>query len=545
MFPRNVFTFFDEDTGIWRGRSVPPLYNPNQSVGELVWRALNRAPWKVAQISAESGVRVTYHEMRLRSVRVAQNLSSMGFEAGDLVSIVARNNEKLASVLFGCFMAGLSVNSLDPSFHREDLAHMFKTIRPRTVFCEGDLIEEVTAACDMANVSPNLIIFGPRVNGFTRVDDLLVETGTEQHFLPAHVEDPANELAIILCSSGTTGKSKGVCLSHSLCIANLSDIWPCFESDRVLCLSSLYWISGIGTLMTGTMSGATRIITTDKFTASMMIGLIEEYRINVIFFPPSHALAILNDPTVGMADFSSLRMVICGGGAVSPDLKRSFEMYLSKGKFVVAYGLSEIGGLGSLSDVAYKNGSVGVLTNGAQAKIVDDEENVVGLGEQGELLIKRPFVFMKYYGNPESTAEMLDEDGWLHTGDIAYVDEDGLLYVVDRKKDIIKYAGYQISPTEIENVILQVPGVTAVCVTGIPVPGNDLPVALVIKSPGSTVAENDIVDAVASAMVDFKHLRGGVYFVASFPMTPSGKILRRKCREIAIGFFKESNNNNK
>ncbi|XP_053699079.1 uncharacterized protein LOC128746054 [Sabethes cyaneus] len=540
MFPRDVYTFHDEENGIWLGRSVPPLYNPNQSVGELIWRVLNRAPFKIAQISADSGIRLTYHEMRLRSTRVAQNLSSMGFQSGDLVSIVARNNEKLAPVVFGCFMLGLSINSLDPSFHKEDFAHMFKSIRPKTVFCEGDLIEEITAACEIADISPNLIIFGPRVNGYTRVDDLLVETGSEQHFQPAHIEDSANTLAIILCSSGTTGKSKGVCLSHSLCVANLSDIWPCYESDRVLCLSSLYWISGIGTLMTGTIAGATRIVTTEKFSAGMMINLIEQYRVNVIFFPPAHALAILNDPTVGMADFSSLRMVLCGGGAVSPDLKRSFEMYLSKGKFVVVYGLSELGGLGTLSDVCYKSGSVGVLSNGAEAKIVDDEGNVVGFEEQGELLIRKQFVFMEYYGNSESTAEMLDEDGWLHTGDIAYVDEDGIFFVVDRKKDIIKYAGYQISPTEIENVILQVPGVISACVTGIPVPGNDLPVALVIKSPESAVTENDIVDAVASNMIDFKHLRGGVHFVTAFPMTPSGKILRRKCRDIAIEFYNQS-----
>ncbi|KAL1396546.1 hypothetical protein pipiens_010458 [Culex pipiens pipiens] len=540
MFPRNEYTFLDEETGVWSGRSTPPVYNPNQGVGELLWQVLGRAPWKIAQISADTGARVTYQELLLRSVRVAQNLGSMGIAVGDLVTLVARNSEKIAPVVFGCLMAGVPVNTLDPSFHREDFAHMFGTTKPVAVLCEGDLVEEVEAAFEMSEISPQLIVFGPRINGFARVDDLLVETGSEEHYVPVRIEDPANQLAIVLCSSGTTGKSKGVCLSHGLCIANMAAVWKCRESDRVLCLSSLYWISGIGTLLTATLAGATRVITTDRFSAEMMIDIIEQYRVTVIFFPPSHALAILNEPTVGMADFSSLRLVLCGGGPTSADLKRSFEMYLSRGKFVVVYGLSELGGAGMMSEVAYKDGSVGVLTTGVEAKLVDDEYNLVEIGQEGELNIRARFVFMEYFGNPDETAEMLDADGWLHTGDIARVDEDGLFYIVDRKKDIIKYGGYQISPTEIETVILKMSGVAAVCVTGIPVPGHDLPVALVIRAPESGVTGDEIVQQVERSMVDFKRLRGGVFFVTAFPMTPSGKILRRKCREIAVEMYNET-----
>ncbi|EAT45818.1 AAEL002940-PA [Aedes aegypti] len=543
MFPRDVYTFFDEDEQTWRGRNVPPLCNPNQGVGQLVWRLLDRAPWKIAQISAETNRRVTYHEMRLRSIRVAQNLSAIvGIEKGDMVTIVARNNENVAPIVFGCFMLGTPMNTLDPGFHREDFAHMFESIKPKLVICEGDLVDEMVGAFEMVGIEPELIVFGPRINGYGKVDDLLVETGTEKYFLPVNIDDPANELAIVLCSSGTTGRSKGVCLSHSLCVANMTGIWTCYESDRVLCLSSLYWISGIGTLMTATAAGATRIITTVPFSAGMMISLIEQFRVSVIFFPPSHALAILNEPTIGMADFSSMRMVLCGGGPVSADLKRSFEMYLPKGRLHVVYGLSELGGAGCMSEIAYKNGSVGILSNGVVAKIVDEEGNALPFNEEGELFVKSQFIFMEYYGNPEATEEMKSEDGWLQTGDIARVDEDGLFYIVDRKKDIIKYAGYQISPTEIEMVIMKIPGVVAVCVTGIPVPGNDLPVALVVKALDSEVTEEKIIETVAENMVDFKHLRGGVYFVNAFPMTPSGKILRRTCRDIAVELYNETHN---
>ncbi|XP_055606595.1 uncharacterized protein LOC129754504 [Uranotaenia lowii] len=543
MFPRGVYTFFDEDNGIWRGRHVPPLYNVNQGLGELLWQVMGRSPWKIAQISADSGVRLTYGEIRWRSIRVAQNLEAMGFQAGDLISIIAKNNEKLASVVFGCFMLAAPINTLDPRFQSDDFAHMFKLVKPKAVICEGDLVDTVKEAFELASIEPQLIVFGPRINGYARVDDLLVETGSEVHYVPTHVADPESTLAIIICSSGTTGKSKGVCLSHSICIANTSVLWACSESDRVLSFSSLYWISGLGTLLTGTMAGATRIVTTNTYSPAIAIDLIEQYRVTAMFVPPSSALDILNDSTIGMADFSSLRMVLCGGGQVPAELKRSFEMYLPKGRFAVGYGLSELGGAGCSTAVAYKDNCVGSLGNNFQGKIVDDEGNLVPFDTEGELLIKGPYVFMEYYGDPEATAEMLDQDGWLHTGDIARVDEDGMFFIVDRKKDIIKYSGFQISPSEIESVIFAIPGVVAVCVTGIPIPGHDLPVALVKKVPESEVTEEIIINTVADKLIDFKHLRGGVFFVDSFPMTPSGKILRRKCRDMAIEMFNDGNNN--
>lgn len=171
---------------------------------------------------------------------------------------------------------------------------------------------------------------------------------------------------------------------------------------------------------------------------------------------------------------------------------------------------------------------------------MDDAGNPLDIDQEGEILVRAGLcTFMGYYGNSEATAEMLDSDGWLHTGDIGRVDEDGLLYVVDRKKDIIKYNGYQISPTELETVIQSVPGIINVCVTGVPVPGNDLPAALVVKRNDEANAEIEtvIVETVRARLGDYKQLRGGVYFVKELPMTPSGKILRRGCRDILVTMY--------
>ncbi|XP_052899611.1 uncharacterized protein LOC128305992 [Anopheles moucheti] len=537
-------TFFDEKTKIWRGSSMAPLYNPAQGIGELLYRVLQRTPTRIAQISVDTGRSITYKQLHLWSVRFAQSLTGCcGLNRGDKVTVVARNGDQVAAVVFGCFMAAVPFNTLDANFRSEDYEHMLRTVEPKAIVCDSELVSELKVACEAATIEPQFIVIGKRINGYPTVDDFLLPNGLEDDYVPEHIENPAKELAIVLCSSGTTGLSKGVCLSHATCIAHTSSLWKANDCERVLCFSSLYWVSGLGVLLNASIVGATRIITRESFNARLLIDLVEQFRITTLFMPPSHALALLGDPTIGMADFSSLRLVLCGGGPVSGELKSSFEKYLSRAaKFIIGYGLSEIGGGCFTTVQLYKSGAIGTLSAGMEAKVVDADGAALEAHQEGELLIRAEYVFLEYYGNPSETREMLDPDGWLHTGDIARYDRDGVFFVVDRKKDIIKYGGFQISPTELECKIMQLfPGsLLMVCVTGMPVPGNDLPVALAVRQPeGARVHEQDIVDGLAAVVADFKQLRGGVFFVDSLPMTPSGKIVRRRCKEIAIAMCEE------
>uniref|UniRef100_A0A453Z3S0 AMP-dependent synthetase/ligase domain-containing protein n=1 Tax=Anopheles quadriannulatus TaxID=34691 RepID=A0A453Z3S0_ANOQN len=536
---------FDERTKIWHGSPVAPLYNPAQGLGELLHRLLARTPTRIAQISADTGRSLTYQQLHLGCIRFAQSLTgSCGLARGDLVTLVARNGDQLAAIVFGCFMAAIPVNTLDPTFRAEDYEHMLRTVPPKAVICDGELVPVLKQALEAVAIAPQLIVIGKRVNGYPTVDDFLLPTGLEECFVPQHVEDPARELAIVLCSSGTTGLPKGVCLSHAICIAHTANLWRATDCDRVLCFSSLYWVSGLGVLLNATTAGATRIITRQSFSARLLIDLVEQYRITTLFTPPAQALALLGEGTIGMADFSSVRLVLCGGGAVSGELKSSFEKYLPRrrAKFIVGYGLSEIGGGCFATAGPYKAGAVGTLNAGMEAKVVDEQGNCLAAGEEGELLVRGKFVFLEYYGNVSETAQMLDREGWLHTGDIARYDEEGMFFVVDRRKDIIKYGGYQVSPSELEAKIMALfaGSVLMVCVTGIPVPGNDLPVALAVRQQEGTVLEGqDIVDGLAEVVSDFKRLRGGVFFVDELPMTPSGKVVRRRCKEMAIALYEE------
>uniref|UniRef100_A0A453YNP7 AMP-binding domain-containing protein n=1 Tax=Anopheles funestus TaxID=62324 RepID=A0A453YNP7_ANOFN len=323
-------TFFDETTKIWRGPRMAPLYNPAQGIGELLYRVLQRTPTRIAQISVDTGRSISYKQLHLWSVRFAQSLTgSCGLHRGDMVTVVARNGEQIAAVVFGCFMAAIPLNTLDPNFRSEDYEHMLRTVEPKAIICDSELVPALKVACEAATIEPKLIVIGKRINGYPTVDDFLLPNGLEDHYVPEHIENPAQELAIVLCSSGTTGLSKGVCLSHAICIATTSALWKATDCERVLCFSSLYWVSGLGVLLTSSIAGATRIITRETFNAKLLIDLVEQFRITTLFMPPAQALALLGDPTIGMADFSSLQLVLCGGGPVSGELKSSFERYLS------------------------------------------------------------------------------------------------------------------------------------------------------------------------------------------------------------------------
>lgn len=183
--PRNVTAFYDPTTRIWRGARTSPVYNPNQSLGELVLNRLAQTPTSITQVSADSGAEVSCGELRLRTIRVAQALAGLGYsrDRADIIAMAVRNGEHVAPTLFACFALGIPVNTLDATFKRDDLGHMLATVRPTLVFCDQETIEEMSAAMEIAGIPASVVIFGKRVEGFMHVEDLLVPTGVEEEFV--------------------------------------------------------------------------------------------------------------------------------------------------------------------------------------------------------------------------------------------------------------------------------------------------------------------------------------------------------------------------
>lgn len=227
----------------------------------------------------------------------------------------------------------------------------------------------------------------------------------------------------------------------------------------------------------------------------------------------------------------------------------------------VTYGMSEVAGVLTINISTSQPGSVGQLRNGYTVKIIDDDGNHCGIGQNGEICIAMQYPNMGYYNDAENSAVAFDSEGWFHTGDVGHFDDDGYLFLVDRVRDIIKFTYYMISPSEVEEVIMKHPGVVAVCVVGIPdMLWTELPAAVVMKNDDYDVTESEIADAVKSTLTDggifllrdlmkhisildtmpnYKQLRGGVYFVKSLPLTSTGKVIRRGVKEIAIKMYNQ------
>lgn len=302
-----------------------------------------------------------------------------------------------------------------------------------------------------------------------------------------------------------------------------------------LSFSSLYWISGFVTLVSATLNGSVRIITTEKFSPGLILSLIEKYKINQVYTPPSSLAETLKHCRLCKTDLTSLQYWWCGGSYVHTELIDKMNEYLPNGAVYTGYGVTEMTGVVAMDLSRRKGNTVGQLRAGVSMKIVDDYGNRVGVGVDGEICFYSKCRFLGYYGNEEQTRAMYDNEGFVKSGDIGHFDEDGDLFLVDRKKDIFKYKCQQISPSEIENVILKHEGVKMVSVVDIPDSEyNDLPAAAVVKSDWSNITSSEIYDIVKCKLNDAKQLRGGIYFVDSLPMTPSGKVMRRKVKEIIM-----------
>lgn len=271
------------------------------------------------------------------------------------------------------------------------------------------------------------------------------------------------------------------------------------SDDTVLAFSSIYWLTGVIALILGTLNGATRLITKEQFSPALQLRLIKEYKVTYMMNATHQIVLILKSDLIRDADLSSLRQQYVGGSKLPFTVAAELNKYIPNTRIQVTYGMSEVSGPISLGfPIISRKDSVGKLLNGSIVKIVDQQGNRCDVNVDGEICIKWNYKFLGYYNNNKATEELYDHEGFIMSGDIGHFDEDGYLYVVDRKKDLMKYFNFHISPTAIEEFLIEIPDTKSVCVVGIPDEmANDLPAALVIKQNRSGITEKDIYNLVA------------------------------------------------
>jgi len=486
------------------------------------------------------GKKTTYKEYNEQVGRFATALSRLGVNKGDRVAIMAPNSPYYMISYYAVLKLGAIVVQTNPMYTEREVSHQLKDSGAETMIVYDALFPTVAAAKPQSSLN-NIIVFSlgeeKTIEGedVHRFDTLIVASPND----PPQVDiNLAEDVAVLQYTGGTTGTAKGAMLTHQNILYNAHMI-KCWDpdmqmaTDRGLAVLPLFHSYGMTCVMNaGVLLAATGILV-PRFEPQEILKLIQGYKPTMFHGVPTMYAALLQQPNFKDFDTSSIRLCNSGGAALPIEVHKNFVNATGASLFE-GYGLSEA------SPVTHANpldnnrvGTIGIPFPDTDCKVVDlatGEE--VPVGERGELIIKGPQVMKGYWNMPEENAASL-KDGWLYTGDIAIVDEDGYFSIVDRKKEMIIAGGYNIYPREVEEVLYECPGVVEAAVAGVPDQYRGETVwAFVVTKEGSNLTEQEIIKFCRDKMASYKAPRK-VQFMGELPKTAVGKILRRKLSEQA------------
>ncbi|NBD10809.1 long-chain-fatty-acid--CoA ligase [Corallococcus silvisoli] len=484
------------------------------------------------------GRRVSYAALEERSNRVANALIAEGLPRQARVAVLGTDSESAYELLFGCAKAGMVMLSINWRLEASELAYIVQDSESELLFITPELTAMVEAFLPSC----------PRLRRVIVLDDASERYPVYPAWRDArpgrHEAIPVDkdQAVVQVYTSGTSGRPKGVVLSHGCFLDVIREVvrsgdelihWK--DGDITLLALPTFHVGGLWFGVHGLVNGATNVIM-KVFTGASALELIEKHAITKVAFVPAMIRFMLSEPGSRTANLSSVDQLVYGGSPMPrPLLERAQGLF--KCRFTQNYGLSETTNMAvflpsaeHLDPTNPRLKSAGRPLRGVSVKILGPDGGALPPGQVGEIAFKTAGHMLEYWKLPEETRRTL-VDGWLHTGDAGYVDEDGFVYVTDRIKDLIISAGENIYPAELERVLVQHEELADVAVIGIPDERwGELPIAIVVRRPGSTVSKADIMAFARKHLASFKMLRT-VEFVDALPRNPSGKVLKRVLRE--------------
>ncbi|MFJ8585775.1 4-coumarate--CoA ligase family protein [Streptomyces sp. NPDC093595] len=489
----------------------------------------------VALVDGAGELTVTYTQLDTYHRRIAGALAAAGLRKGDVLALHSPNTVVYPAVFYAATRAGAAVTTVHPLATAEEFATQLRDSSARWIVTVSPLLEVARRAAELVGGVREIFVCD-QADGHRSILDMLGSTAPE----PAVAVDPDEDVAALPYSSGTTGVPKGVMLTHRSIATNLAQLEPLIEmgpGDRILAVLPFFHIYGLTALMNAPLRLGATVVVLPRFELDQFLGAIEKHRINGLFVAPPIVLALAKHPAVTRYDLSSLEYIVSAAAPLDAELARACSARLGLPPVRQAYGMTELSPGTHVVPLSAEDppaGTVGKLLPGTDMRIVslDQPGKDLGVGEEGEILIRGPQMMKGYLGRPSETAALIDPDGWLHTGDIGYADADGWLFVVDRVKELIKYKGFQVAPAELEAVLLTHDGIADAAVIGVyDEDGNEVPKAYVVRQPDATgLSGEDIMAFVAGKVAPYKKIRR-VEFIGGVPRAASGKILRRELRE--------------
>lgn len=516
----------------------PSLDFPDIPYDHLLRRAAERYPERPAIIYHE--IVITYREVVSMVNSVANGLLRLGLGKGDHLCAFTTNRPEFPILLNAAATIGAVLSPINPSYKERELAYQLADAEAKAILVQRELLPLLRAELQEGKFPhlQHIIVTGERVPGdlpgaisFAR---LLRESSPQR---PAPVQVGGDDVLALPYSSGTTGLPKGVMLSHrNLTVNHLQFLAASriSSSDATLIFLPLYHIYGV--LLTGSFlaAGATQVLM-ERFDLAQSLELSERHSISWFFAVPPILLALSATSTELLQQkLKTVKYIMSAAAPLPRELAQTIQDKL--GVMVVqGYGLTESSPdthLSPMDPVLDRPGSVGLLAHNTEQKVVDLEtgERELPAGEEGEIIVRGPQVMLGYWKAPEETARAL-RHGWLYTGDIGYVDTDDYLYIVDRKKEMIKYKAFSIAPAELEAVLLEHAAVQDAAVIGVPdEQAGEAPKGFVVLRPEQHISAEELITFVNSRLAGYKKLHE-VEFIDVIPRVPSGKVLRRVLKE--------------
>ncbi|NUL82731.1 MAG: 4-coumarate--CoA ligase family protein [Armatimonadetes bacterium] len=503
----------------------PQIEIPNQSLTDYVFAHSGSYLDRPALIDGPTGRELSYGKLIGMIRMAAAGLAAKGFTKGDAIAIYSPNIPEYVVAIHAAARLGGIVSTANPLYTADELAFQLRDSRAKMLFTIPQLMDKASDAAKQVG-GAEIVVFG-EAEGATPFATLF-QHGDQP---PNASIDPTGDTVCLPYSSGTTGMPKGVMLTHRNLVANLAQTEAtigAFEFQKMLGLLPIFHIYGlVAVTHLGLRMGKT-LVTMPRFELEGFLQILQDYKIELANLVPPIILGLAKHPAVAQYDLSSLRLVLSGAAPLGADVvgeaSSRIGCAVSQG-----YGLTETSPVTHVLPFDYpkpKPGSIGPLVPNTEAKIIDvSTGEELGTDQDGELLIRGPQVMKGYLNNPEATAQCIDSDGFLHTGDMARVDSDGCFYIVDRLKELIKYKGYQVPPAELEALLLTHPAVAdAAVIPALDEEAGEVPKAFVVKR--AEVSAEELMEFVAGKVAPYKKIRY-VEFIDAVPKSPAGKILRR------------------
>jgi fatty-acyl-CoA synthase len=509
-------------------------------IGDYLGRREIYSPEKLAIIDVGKNpeLRLTYKQWNQRVNRLANWMKdNAGIQKGDRVAILARDGIEHLDCFFACGKLGAIHTALNWRLHWKELVYLIEQTTPDVLIYSDDFLQIVEEVAQDIKGTEHEITQYLHIEGNGIASSLLYEEALgSQPDTPVTCENlEAEDTACLLFTGGTTGLPKGAQISHRQICWNVLNtvIHDLTHEDKYLCVFPLFHAGGLFTYVSSQVVFGNTTILTRQFDPVQVLDLIEREKVTVFAGVPTMYQVMTQAENWDEADMSSLRFCTSGGAPLPVPLVEKFTA--EKGiRFKQGFGMTEFGpGLFALppEDAIRKAGSIGRPNFFVDVRVVDENNQTLGPNSPGELVLKGPSGSSGYWKNPEASAEVYDEDGWFHTGDIVEYDDEWYFYVRDRKKDMIISGGENVYPAEIENVLYKHPGVHMCAVIGLPDDKwGEVGHACVVLKPSQTATEEDLLVHLKENLAGYK-VPKGITLMESLPLSGMGKILKRELRE--------------